>query len=86
MKFIITILLINETSSTSYVAFNLESSSQYCFKIKAKDAAGNTSEFSNEVCENTLDSGGNPEDCMSESFDNLQSEVVAIQTEYGLVI
>ena len=25
----------------------------------------------------SLDSGGNPKDCMSESFDNLQSEVVA---------
>ena len=65
--------LINETSSTSYVAFNLESSSQYCFKIKAKDAAANTSEFSNDVCENTLDSGGNPDDCMNESFNNLES-------------
>ena len=35
--------------STSFVAFNLESSECPCFKIKAKDAAGNTSEFENET-------------------------------------
>ena len=64
---------LTETSSINHTAFNLENSTQYCFKIKAKDAAGNLSNFSNEVCTTTLQSGGDSGECINESLDNWQS-------------
>lgn len=62
----------NETNATSFVASELEPLTQYCFKIKAKDAANNTSDFSSSICDTTLDSGGT-DSCLDETFDNLGS-------------
>src|SRR5690606_6254227 len=41
------------TSTTSFTATGLMAATEYCFTIKAKDAAGNESGFSNQACETT---------------------------------
>ncbi|GAA3786658.1 hypothetical protein GCM10022271_19020 [Corallibacter vietnamensis] len=45
------------TTSTSFTVPGLSSNTEYCFTIKAKDAAGNESSFSNQACETTTDNG-----------------------------
>ncbi|WP_418509693.1 endonuclease [Corallibacter sp.] len=45
------------TTSTSFTVTGLSSNTEYCFTIKAKDAAGNESSFSNQACETTTDNG-----------------------------
>ena len=60
------------TSNTSFTATGLNADTNYCFKIKAKDAAGNVSGFSNEACEMTTNNGTGGE-CASETFENIPS-------------
>lgn len=45
----------------------------YCFTVKAKDNAGNTSGFSNQSCATTTNNGtvGGGSDCLAETFENL---------------
>lgn len=57
-------------ASTSTTATGLTPDTIYCFTIKAKDAAGNESNFSNESCETTLNDGSDL-NCISESFENI---------------
>lgn len=45
------------TTATSFIANNLSASTNYCFTVKAKDAAGNESAFSNQACEMTTNNG-----------------------------
>ncbi|WP_353779487.1 endonuclease [Winogradskyella sp. 3972H.M.0a.05] len=45
------------TSNTFFTAIGLDPDTNYCFEVKAKDAAGNESAFSNEACETTTDNG-----------------------------
>ncbi|MBD0378572.1 RCC1 domain-containing protein [Paenibacillus sedimenti] len=48
-------LKISETAGTVFTAVGLKDGTSYTFKIKAKDAAGNTSPFSGSVTANTAD-------------------------------
>lgn len=60
------------TTSTSANATGLTANTNYCFTVKAKDAGGNQSGFSNQACETTTDNGtvaGG--DCAEESFSNI---------------
>jgi endonuclease I len=43
--------------STSYIVSGLTANTNYCFTVKAKDAAGNESGFSNQDCEMTTNNG-----------------------------
>lgn len=45
------------TANTSYTFSGLTANTNYCFTIKAKDAAGNESGFSNQDCEMTTNNG-----------------------------
>ena len=45
------------SSTTSLTATGLSANTNYCFKVIAKDAAGNESGFSNEDCEMTTNNG-----------------------------
>jgi len=45
------------TANTSYTVSGLTANTNYCFTIKAKDAAGNESGFSNKDCEMTTNNG-----------------------------
>ncbi|WP_299334489.1 endonuclease [uncultured Psychroserpens sp.] len=45
------------TSSTTFTATGLTADTNYCFTLKAKDASGNESNFSNEDCEMTTNNG-----------------------------
>lgn len=58
------------TSTTSFTATGLMAATEYCFTIKAKDAAGNESGFSNQACETTTNNGTGT-DCLAESFENI---------------
>ena len=59
------------TANTNFTATGLVADTNYCFKIKAKDAAGNESNFSNEACEMTTNNGTGNSECDSESFENI---------------
>lgn len=59
------------TANTTFVVTGLVPNTNYCFKIKAKDAAGNQSEFSNEDCETTTNNGSSGSECDSETFENI---------------
>src|SRR5690554_199044 len=58
------------TNNTSFTATGLNASTEYCFTIKAKDAAGNQSDFSNQACETTTNNGTGT-DCLVETFENI---------------
>lgn len=45
------------TSTTSFTVTGLTPDTEYCFTIKAKDATGNESGFSNQDCETTTNNG-----------------------------
>ena len=64
---------INTFSTTSayYTVNGLTPATNYCFTIKAKDAAGNESGFSNQACETTTNNGSGSTNCASESFTNI---------------
>ncbi|MCT4628705.1 endonuclease [Winogradskyella sp.] len=57
-------------NNTNTTATGLLPETIYCFTIKAKDAAGNESGFSNESCETTLDNGSSL-NCIDENFENI---------------
>lgn len=58
--------------SNSATVTGLLPNSTYCFTVKAKDAAGNASGFSNQDCETTTNNGtGGGTDCLTESFENI---------------
>jgi len=61
------------TANTSFTVNSLVANTTYCFKIIAKDAAGNQSNFSNEDCETTTNNGTSGSACESESFENMPS-------------
>jgi endonuclease I/chitodextrinase len=60
----------SNSSSTNTTVNNLVANTNYCFTIKAKDDAGNTSNFSNQDCETTTDNGSGS-DCAAEDFANI---------------
>ncbi|WP_040254003.1 endonuclease [Psychroserpens mesophilus] len=45
------------TTGTSFTATGLTADTNYCFTVKAKDASGNESDFSNQDCETTTNNG-----------------------------
>ncbi|WP_298898768.1 endonuclease [uncultured Psychroserpens sp.] len=45
------------TSNTTFTVPGLTADTNYCFTIKAKDASGNESNFSNQACEMTTNNG-----------------------------
>ncbi|MFK7832574.1 MAG: endonuclease [Winogradskyella sp.] len=59
------------TANTNATATGLNAATAYCFTIKAKDAAGNDSDFSNQSCETTTNNGTVGSDCLTETFENL---------------
>ncbi|MGJ8550248.1 endonuclease [Winogradskyella wichelsiae] len=64
------------TSNTTANATLLISDTNYCFTVKAKDAAGNTSAFSNQDCETTTNTGTVPGTiCLTETFGNLDTSI-----------
>ncbi|MDC3366482.1 endonuclease [Flavobacteriaceae bacterium] len=63
------------TSNTNATATGLTADTNYCFKIRAKDAAGNTSGFSNEDCETTTNNGSGTIECLTETFENLDTSI-----------
>lgn len=62
------------TNSTAFTATGLTPDTNYCFTIKAKDAAGNQSEFSNQACETTTDNGVGV-DCLAETFESIPTNI-----------
>ncbi|NRD23975.1 endonuclease [Winogradskyella litoriviva] len=61
----------NVVSNTATVT-GLLPDTNYCFTVKAKDAAGNTSGFSNQSCATTTNNGSvGGTDCLAETFENL---------------
>ena len=58
-------------TNTSATVAGLLADTNYCFTIKAKDAANNTSGFSNQDCEITTNNGTGGSDCLTESFENI---------------
>jgi endonuclease I/chitodextrinase len=63
------------TSNTNATATGLTADTNYCFKIRAKDAAGNSSGFSNEDCETTTNNGTGTSECLTETFENLDTSI-----------
>ncbi|WP_299526827.1 endonuclease [Winogradskyella sp.] len=57
-------------TNTNTTAFGLITDTVYCFTIRARDAAGNESDFSNESCDATLNDGSDL-NCTNETFDNM---------------
>lgn len=64
--------LYNSTTN-NFTITGLNSSTNYCFTIVAKDQAGNTSSQSIQTCETTLMAGANGSDCAMEDFENITS-------------
>ncbi|MUU78216.1 endonuclease [Winogradskyella endarachnes] len=61
----------NVVSNTAIVT-GLLPDTNYCFTVKAKDAVGNESGFSNQSCETTTNNGSaGGTDCLTETFENL---------------
>ncbi|MCX7550162.1 endonuclease [Xanthomarina sp. F2636L] len=58
------------SSNTTFTVPGLAPETNYCFTIKAKDAAGNESGFSNQACETTT-SNGTGVNCLAETFENI---------------
>ncbi|NRD19726.1 endonuclease [Winogradskyella eckloniae] len=57
--------------SNSATVTGLLADTNYCFKVKAKDAANNTSDFSNESCATTTNNGTSNSECLTETFENI---------------
>ncbi|WP_179008143.1 endonuclease [Winogradskyella forsetii] len=66
--------MFNSVNTTAIVT-GLVPDTNYCFTVKAKDAAGNESGFSNEACETTTNSGTGGSDCLTETFTNLDTSI-----------
>ena len=60
--------------TNSFTVPGLTPETTYCFTVKAKDAAGNESDFSNQSCETTLEGGSTGSECASETFTNIPTE------------
>ena len=67
------------SSTNSFTVTGLTADTEYCFTVKAKDAAGNESGFSNESCETTTNNGVGV-DCLTETFENIPSNDGSYQT------
>ncbi len=64
------------TTNTSFTVSGLTADTNYCFTVKALDASGNESEFSNQACEATTDNGTvGGSDCLVETFENLNTSI-----------
>ncbi|WP_178988750.1 endonuclease [Winogradskyella schleiferi] len=63
------------SANTTAMATGLAPDTIYCFTVKAKDAAGNESSFSNQDCESTTNSGTGSPDCLTETFTNLDTSI-----------
>ncbi|TXD84831.1 T9SS type A sorting domain-containing protein [Subsaximicrobium wynnwilliamsii] len=59
------------TTETTYVANNLTANTNYCFTVRALDAATNASDLSNEACDTTTNNGTTSTDCLAETFANI---------------
>ena len=59
------------TTLTAFTITGLVPNTNYCFTVKAKDAAGNESDFSNQACETTTNNGSGTTDCALEDFENI---------------
>ncbi len=57
-------------TNTPFVATGLSANTNYCFTVVAVDAAGNSSNDSNQACGTTLDSASPGSDCANETFEN----------------
>lgn len=66
--------VIGNTASTTYTVTGLSPATTYSFSIKAKDAAGNTSPFSNTVSVTTL-SGGTVTYCSSSASNTADERI-----------
>jgi len=60
----------SSTSNTTFTVTSLTPGTNYCFTIKARDASGNESAFSNQDCETTTNNG-TVNNCASEDFSNI---------------
>ncbi len=73
------VLTYNSTTNT-FTATGLANTTNYCYTIKAKDAAGNTSvNFSNQSCATTL-TGSGGSSCANEDFENIPSNSASYST------
>ena len=59
------------TANTSFTVTSLSANTNYCFTVKAKDAANNMSSFSNQDCEMTTNNGSGSSECINETFANI---------------
>ncbi|MBO3116057.1 endonuclease [Winogradskyella sp. DF17] len=59
------------TTFTQFTVTGLVADTNYCFTIKAKDAAGNESDFSDQACETTTNNGSGTTECAAEDFQNM---------------
>ncbi|MCK0178220.1 endonuclease [Flavobacteriaceae bacterium S0862] len=59
------------TANTSFTVTSLSANTNYCFTVKAKDAANNMSPFSNQDCEMTTNNGSGGSECTNETFANI---------------
>ncbi|WP_179352534.1 endonuclease [Winogradskyella vidalii] len=64
------------SNNTTATATGLISETEYCFTVKAKDAEGNESNFSNQDCATTTNDGSiGGSECLTETFENLDSSI-----------
>ena len=64
------------TSNTTATVTGLSPETEYCFTVKAKDTASNSSGFSNQDCETTTNTGTvSGTDCLVETFENLETNI-----------
>lgn len=59
------------SNNTTATATGLAAATNYCFTVRANDAANNSSGFSNQVCETTTNNGSSNTECLAESFENI---------------
>lgn len=74
-----TIFSFNVVSNSATVT-GLVPDTNYCFTVKAKDAAGNESGFSNESCETTTNNGTGIFECLTETFENIGASSGSYET------
>src|SRR5690606_12968896 len=58
------------TNNTRITATGVNASTEYCFTIKANDAPRNHTDFSNQACETTTNTGTGT-DCIVETIENI---------------
>ncbi|UII25515.1 fibronectin type III domain-containing protein [Fulvivirga maritima] len=68
--------LVGTTSNTSYMNSGLQTSTNYTFKVRAKDFAGNISPFSNQVQAATINDGLNYDYYEFESTVNSVNDII----------